>query len=120
MATILTVFIAIIAILLMIIVLAQNPKGGGLSSAFGNAQAANQIIGAANSTDILEKITWGLAASMLLLCLGMTAFFQGAETERGTNIEVPTVNTAPVAPTPGTEGGATLNLPATGDGENQK
>lgn len=52
----------------MLVVLIQNPKGGGVDSTFGGAQA-NQMFGAAKSTDLIEKITWGLAAAIFVLCL---------------------------------------------------
>jgi preprotein translocase subunit SecG len=64
----LTILIAFIGVLLMISVLIQNPKGGGVDSTFGGAQA-NQMFGAAKSSDFIEKLTWGLAAAMLVLCL---------------------------------------------------
>ncbi len=63
-----TVLIAVLGILLMLVVLIQNPKGGGVDSTFGGAQA-NQMFGAAKSTDLIEKITWGLAAAIFVLCL---------------------------------------------------
>jgi preprotein translocase subunit SecG len=47
----------------------QNPKGGGLNSAFGGTAEAQKIMGAARSTDILEYITWVLGAALLLLTL---------------------------------------------------
>ena len=60
MLTILTVLTALVCVLLMAAVLIQNPKGGGVDSTFGG-QSANQMFGAAKSTDFIEKITWGLA-----------------------------------------------------------
>jgi preprotein translocase subunit SecG len=68
MTTILTILIAINCVLLMAIVLIQNPKGGGIDSTLGGT-AANQMFGAAKSTDFVEKITWGLAASLFVLCI---------------------------------------------------
>ncbi|MBK8515772.1 MAG: preprotein translocase subunit SecG [Saprospiraceae bacterium] len=68
MTTILTVLIAINCVLLMAIVLIQNPKGGGIDSSLGGT-AANQMFGAAKSTDFVEKVTWGLAASLFILCI---------------------------------------------------
>ncbi len=68
MITILTVLIALICILLMGTVLIQNPKGGGVDSTFGG-QSANQMFGAARSTDFIEKLTWGLAAALFVLCI---------------------------------------------------
>jgi len=68
MITALTILIALNGLLLMIIVLIQNPKGGGVDSTFGG-QGANQMFGAARSTDFIEKITWGLAISMFVLSI---------------------------------------------------
>lgn len=68
MTTALTILIAINCVLLMAIVLIQNPKGGGIDSSLGGG-AANQMFGAAKSTDLVEKITWGLAASLFILCI---------------------------------------------------
>ncbi|MBK6363079.1 MAG: preprotein translocase subunit SecG [Saprospiraceae bacterium] len=68
MITGLTILIAINCVLLMAVVLIQNPKGGGVDSNFGGA-AANQMFGAAKSTDFVEKITWILAAILFVLCI---------------------------------------------------
>jgi preprotein translocase subunit SecG len=68
MVTFMTFLIAIVSILLMAAVLIQNPKGGGVDSTFGG-QSANQMFGAAKSTDFIEKITWGLAIALFVLCI---------------------------------------------------
>ena len=68
MITALTIIIALNCIILMAVVLIQNPKGGGVDSTFGGA-GANQMFGAAKSTDFIEKLTWGLAISLFVLCL---------------------------------------------------
>lgn len=68
MINFITVLIAIIGFLLIAIVLIQNPKGGGVDANFGG-QAANQIFGASNSIDFVEKLTWGLAAALFALCI---------------------------------------------------
>jgi len=60
------ILIAIISIVLVLFVLVQNPKGGGLNSEFGSVA---QLGGAKRTTDILEKGTWGLAIALALLCL---------------------------------------------------
>jgi preprotein translocase subunit SecG len=62
------IVIIIICILLSFIVLIQNPKGGGVSAAFGGV--SNQILGAGRSTDVVEKFTWGFAIALLVLSLG--------------------------------------------------
>ncbi len=68
MLTIMTVLIALVCILLMGAVLIQNPKGGGIDSTFGGT-ASNQMFGAAKSSDLIEKITWGLAITLFALCI---------------------------------------------------
>ena len=57
--TVLTVLVLIASVLITLIVLLQNGKGGGLAS---NFVAGNQTFGVRQTTDILEKITWGLVA----------------------------------------------------------
>ena len=57
--TVLTVLVLIASVLITLIVLLQNGKGGGLAS---NFTAGNQTFGVRQTTDILEKITWGLVA----------------------------------------------------------
>jgi len=75
MLTAMTVFIAQICVLLMGAILIQNPKGGGVDATFGGSQA-NQMFGAAKSTDFIEKITWYLAIVLFVLCI-VTALMVG-------------------------------------------
>ncbi len=64
--TLVVVLILIACILMVLIVLIQNPKGGGLASGFS---ASNQVMGVRKTTDFLEKGTWTLAISLLALSL---------------------------------------------------
>ena len=59
--------IIICSILLVLIILIQNPKGGGLSSSFGGG--GTQMMGVKKTTDFLEKATWTLAISLIVLIL---------------------------------------------------
>jgi len=68
MITLLTIIIALVSFVLMGVVLIQNPKGGGVDSTFGGA-GANQVFGAARSTDFIEKLTWGLAITLFVLAI---------------------------------------------------
>lgn len=68
MLTGITVLIALVCVVLMAAVLIQNPKGGGIDSTFGGA-GANQMFGAAKSADFIEKLTWGLAIVLMVLCV---------------------------------------------------
>ena len=67
MLTTLTILIAIVALLLVIAVLIQNPKGGGIDTTYGSG--AQQMFGAARSTVTFEKLTWYLAAALIVLCI---------------------------------------------------
>lgn len=72
-----TILIVIVSILLGLIVLIQNPKGGGLGSGFGNV---NQLGGVKRTSDFLEKATWGLAIGLVVLCLASTAVMSDVNT----------------------------------------
>lgn len=64
----------------MAVVLIQNPKGGGIDSTFGGS-GANQMLGAAKSTDFIEKLTWGLAIALFVLCIITAIVVTGSGTE---------------------------------------
>lgn len=66
MYTIFAILILITCILLVLVVLVQNPKGGGLSATFGGG---NQVMGVKKTADFLEKATWYLAITLLVLSL---------------------------------------------------
>ncbi|PRY15723.1 preprotein translocase subunit SecG [Pontibacter ummariensis] len=60
--------IIFVCVLLVLVVLAQNPKGGGLSSQFGGS--TSQLMGVKRTGDLLEKLTWGFAITLVVLTLG--------------------------------------------------
>ena len=66
MYTLVVILILIVSVLLGLIVLVQNSKGGGLVSNFGGA---NQMMGVRQTTDFLEKATWTLGGILVVLCL---------------------------------------------------
>ncbi len=66
MSVFIFVLIIIVCVFLALIVLIQNPKGGGLDS---NFSGANQIGGVKRTADFLEKGTWTLAIVLFVLCL---------------------------------------------------
>jgi preprotein translocase subunit SecG len=61
-----SVLILIACILLILVVLVQNSKGGGLAANFGGSA---QIMGVRKTADFLEKATWYLAVALLVLSL---------------------------------------------------
>jgi preprotein translocase subunit SecG len=72
----------VIAVLLILVVLSQNAKGGGLSSQFGGSGSSNQMIGVKRTTDLLEKLTWGFAIALIVLALS-SSFLIDAQTQNG-------------------------------------
>ena len=62
----LTVLIVIVSIFLILIVLVQNSKGGGLASGFASG---NQVMGAPKTADFLEKTSWTLVSIIAFLSI---------------------------------------------------
>jgi preprotein translocase subunit SecG len=58
-----SILVIIVCILLMLVVLIQNPKGG-LDSAFSTN---NQVMGVRKTTDFLEKATWTLGILLVVI-----------------------------------------------------
>jgi preprotein translocase subunit SecG len=61
-----SILILITCALLLLVILVQNPKGGGLASTFGEG---NQFMGVKKTSDFLEKSTWTLALALVALTL---------------------------------------------------
>lgn len=99
-----SIIIIVACVLLTLVVLIQNPKGGGIAS---NFTAPNQIMGARRSTDVVEKTTWILAIVLISFSL-MSNFFRpmgesestGAESRIKENIENAPMPAAPQQPAP--------------------
>lgn len=66
MYTLISVLILIVCVFLILVVLVQNSKGGGLASNFAGS---NQVMGVRRTTDFLEKALWTLAAILLALSI---------------------------------------------------
>lgn len=66
MLTLLLSIILVLCGLLILVVLAQNSKGGGLTSQFGGSGASN-MIGVKKTGDLLERLTWGFIVAIFLL-----------------------------------------------------
>lgn len=79
--------IFIVAVLLTLVVLVQNSKGGGLAS---NVGISNQVMGVQRSSENIEKITWWLVGILAALCIASGFFFNtklGTTNTRSTEYE---------------------------------
>ncbi|MCF8322761.1 MAG: preprotein translocase subunit SecG [Flavobacterium sp.] len=77
------VLITIVCFLLIIVIMVQNPKGGGLSSSLGGS---TQMGGVQKTTDFLDKSTWTLAAILILLILLSSLSFSGSMSDSNSKI----------------------------------
>lgn len=90
------ILITIVSFLLIIAVMVQNPKGGGLSSSIGGSQV---IGGVQKTSDFLDKATWTLATVLVvLIILSSLSFGSGAGDSLTDDSAVPAA-TAPAAGT---------------------
>lgn len=96
MALLFIILITLACVLLGLIVLVQNPKGGGLSGSIAGFN--NQFMGVKQTNDVLEKGTWIFAAIVGVLCIISTLFFTGATKDNGAGV-IKTLNTS-TAPAP--------------------
>ncbi|GGG30063.1 preprotein translocase subunit SecG [Pontibacter amylolyticus] len=105
--------ILFICVLLILVVLAQNPKGGGLSSQFGGG-GASQLMGVKRTGDLLEKLTWGFAIALVVLTLGTHMMIDSSTdtTIRSVNEERARQMGTPAAPAlPGAESEGDMSIP---------
>jgi preprotein translocase subunit SecG len=76
MTALLSILIILASALLVLVVFIQNPKGGGLSTDFG---AAHQMGGVQKTNDFIDKATWTLAATIMVLSIVMTVLNKPVE-----------------------------------------
>jgi len=100
--------ITIVCFLLILAVMVQNPKGGGLSSSFGGSQ---QLGGVQKTTVFLDKSTWTLGGILIALILLSTLAFTNSSNggskilgnDEGTAVQTTTIPTTPEATQQATE-----------------
>ncbi|MDO4228291.1 MAG: preprotein translocase subunit SecG [Capnocytophaga sp.] len=99
------ILIVVVCLLLALVIMAQNPKGGGLSSTFGSN---TQVVGGVKKTgDFLERSTWTFATLLAALILIANTLLQSRTTTGsdsilldGAPIENNVLNTPAPANTP--------------------
>lgn len=107
MYTGLVFIIVFLAVCMCLIVLIQESKGGGLASSFS---ASNQIMGVRKTTDVIEKVTWGLAIAIVLLSIVSVRFLPTATSEESAVMKQATEQKATNS----------NNLPGFGTGQTQQ
>ncbi len=103
MYTLLVILALFISFLLILVVLLQSSKGGGLAGTFGGSQFGT-MFGTRRTADFLSKATWWLAGALIVLCILINLFFlpgKSTVSERESVIQgkgQQTVPTTPVLP----------------------
>lgn len=118
MFTTLIILATVASVLLILAVLIQNPKGGGIAA---NFSAANQIAGVKKTNEFIEKATWTLAIALIVFSLGSRFVYNQTTEEKNAFLErveeaatpavtapAPTINNTPstdaIAPEESSEG----------------
>ena len=91
------VLITIVCFLLIVVIMVQNPKGGGLSSSIGGTQ---MLGGVQKTTDFLDKSTWTLATILIALILLSSLSFVGSLSDTDSKIIDKTDTAAPTSAAP--------------------
>ncbi len=93
--TIFLVLITIVSFLLIIVIMVQNPKGGGLSSAIGGPQVMG---GVQKTSDFLDKSTWTLATILVALILFSSLSFSTGYSGEAPLMDESEIPAAPAKP----------------------
>ena len=102
-----TILILLASILMILAVLAEKSKGGGLASGFSSP---NHIMGVRKTTDFLEKFTWTLAGIVIVLSI-LTAKFTASNTNAPQS-QVEVQQPAPLNPTTAPDVTPTMPIPS--------
>lgn len=78
MYTTIVILILLASVLMCLIVLIQESKGGGLAADYASG---NQLLGAPKTSNVIEKATWSLAAIMVVLSIVSVAFLPSSSAE---------------------------------------
>lgn len=97
MTTLISILLVLASIALVIVVIVQKSKGGGLAASFSGA---HNIMGVRQSNNAIEKATWYLMTSIFVLCIAYTAF-DGKGTSQIDSLQQKVEEKAKTTQTPG-------------------
>lgn len=89
--------IVLVCVLLVLVIIIQNSKGGGINSTFGVSGIANQIVGARQSGEVIHKITWYLVGILAALVITANFMLGGSQKETKTGLRMGSYVGAPKA-----------------------
>lgn len=91
----------IVSIFLVIVILLQSSKGGGLAGSFGGSGTFGTVFGTRRTADFLSKATWWLGGALLVLAIIINLFFlpgQSSVEQRESIIQGGRQQTVPTSP----------------------
>lgn len=89
------ILITFVCFLLIVAIMIQNPKGGGLDSSFGGSTVVG---GVKNTNDFLDKSTWTLGGLLIALILLSSMSFSGGGVNGDSKVLDPNAIVTPIAP----------------------
>lgn len=105
------ILITFVCFLLIVAIMIQNPKGGGLDSSFGGSTVVG---GVKNTNDFLDKSTWTLGGLLIALILLSSMSFSGGGVNGDSKVLDPNAVSAPITPISAPEAAETA--PASNEG----
>lgn len=90
MLTFIIFLLIVVSILLVLVVLAQDSKGG-----IGAQSSATQLMGVKRTGDLLERLTWGFSIAIMVLCVSTGFVIGGDEQDIPTSTNIQKANEAP-------------------------
>lgn len=97
MATTLAVLHIVVCVFLILLIMIQDPKGGG--SGLFSGGGSNSILGSSGGADFLTKATRYMAVAFGVLCIALTIFSKPSKTGVFSDVTTVPVEAAKPAPT---------------------
>jgi len=63
----LMICVIVLCVVLIFLILSQNPKGGGLTSTFGGS--GTQMFGVQNTNAFMDKATWSVTTAIVVIVI---------------------------------------------------
>ncbi|MBY0385665.1 preprotein translocase subunit SecG [bacterium] len=97
MATTLAVLHIVVCVFLILLIMIQDPKGGG--SGLFSGGGSNSILGSSGGADFLTKATRYMAVAFGVLCIALTIFSKPSKTGVFSDVTTAPIEAVKPAPT---------------------
>ena len=118
--TIVTIFHTVLCFLLIITVLLQSGKGGGLASSIGGGLSSASVLGGRSASTFLTKTTAVLATTFMLSCLLQAVTYESGDVPTSATARMLEESGVPVPSPLRNEGAGFLDEPVSEESEETK